>query len=222
MDLSEDLDFSISVNSNSSRKEKSALIQPIKKLISKLEANFDELCFASEMHGSNKSSQYNAVLEYQSCLSNTKDTISFEIGLREKILIQPVTLEARTLVQDPFNKSLLIEPYSVQCLSKTEAYAEKLRAALTRTKPAIRDIFDLDYAIRHQIIDLNDKQLQDLAKIKLSKPDVLEIDLSESKKQILKSQLEGILRPVLKEEDYKQFDFEKAWNDLEKIGEKFI
>jgi predicted nucleotidyltransferase component of viral defense system len=38
--LSEDLDFSISVNPNSSRKEKSTLIQPIKKLISKLEANY--------------------------------------------------------------------------------------------------------------------------------------------------------------------------------------
>lgn len=220
--LSEDLDFSISITANQSRKEKSNLMQPIKKLLSELEKNFDGLFFDTPFQGRNNSSQYNACLKYNSCLSSLEGTILFEIGLREEILVPPNTLNAATLVKDPFNKSFLIEPYPVKCLTKTEAYAEKLRAALTRTKPAIRDIFDLDYAMRNQIIDLGDKQLQELAKIKLTKPDVLEIDLSESKKQILKSQLEGILRPVLKEEDYKQFDFEKAWNDLEKIGEKFI
>lgn len=75
----------------------------------------------------------------------------------------------------------MIEPYSIQCLTKTEAYAEKLRAALTRAKPAIRDIFDLDYALRNQVIDFADKQLQNLAKIKLTQPELLKIDLSESK-----------------------------------------
>lgn len=220
--LSEDLDFSISISPTKSRKEKSNSMKPIKKLVSSLETGFELISFVKELQGSNNSSQYNAVLEYESCLSDIKDTISFEIGLREEILTPVSTLNARTLVKNPFNKSFLIEPYPVKCLTKTEAYAEKLRAALTRTKPAIRDIFDLDYALRNQVIDLGDKQLLDLAKIKLNKPEVLEIDLSESKKQILESQLEAQLRPVLREEDYQQFNFEKAWGDLEKIGEKFI
>jgi len=220
--LSEDLDFSISISPTKSRKEKSNSMKPIKKLVSSLETGFELISFVKELQGSNNSSQYNAVLEYESCLSDIKDTISFEIGLREEILTPVTTLNARTLVKNPFNKSFLIESYPVKCLSKTEAYAEKLRAALTRTKPAIRDIFDLDYAMRNQIINFNDKELQGLAKIKLSKPEPLEIDLSESKKQILTSQLETQLRPVLREKDYQQFDFEKAWNDLEKIGENFI
>ena len=220
--LSEDLDFSISISPTKSRKEKSNSMKSIKKLVSSLETGFELISFVKELQGSNNSSQYNAVLEYESCLSDIKDTISFEIGLREEILTPVTTLNARTLVKNPFNKSFLIESYPVKCLSKTEAYAEKLRAALTRTKPAIRDIFDLDYAMRNQIINFNDKELQGLAKIKLSKPEPLEIDLSESKKQILTSQLETQLRPVLREKDYQQFDFEKAWNDLEKIGENFI
>lgn len=220
--LSEDLDFSISISPTKSRKEKSNSIKPIKKLVSSLETGFELISFVKELQGSNNSSQYNAVLEYESCLSDIKDTISFEIGLREEILMPVATLNARTLVKNPFNKSFLIEPYPVKCLSKTEAYAEKLRAALTRTKPAIRDIFDLDYAMRNQIINFNDKELQGLAKIKLRKPEPLEIDLSESKKQILTSQLETQLRPVLREKDYQQFDFEKAWSDLRQIGENFI
>lgn len=76
--------------------------------------------------------------------------------------------------------------------------------------------------MRNQIIDFDDKNLQDLAKIKLTKPESLEIDLSDSKKQILTLQLEAQLRPVLRAEDYQQFNFEKAWNDLQRIGEKFI
>ncbi len=220
--LSEDLDFSISVNPNKSRKEKSDLMKPIKKLVANLETNFEALSFINELQGRNNSSQYNAVLEYESCLSNLKGTISFEIGIREEILISPVTLNAGTLVKNPFNKSFLIDPYPVKCLTKVEAYAEKLRAALTRTKPAIRDIFDLDYALRHKILDLNDKEFQQLAQRKLTKPELLEIDLSDSKKQILSSQLEAQLRPVLREDDYKEFDFEKAWNDLKRIGDKFI
>jgi predicted nucleotidyltransferase component of viral defense system len=219
--LSEDLDFSISVKSSMSRKEKSNLMKPIKKLLSGLRAKFEGISSISELQGRNNSSQYNALLEYESCLYDVKGTISFEIGLREEILIPPVTLNAHTLVKNPFNDLLLIEPYSIQCLTKTEAYAEKLRAALTRAKPAIRDIFDLDYALRNQVIDFADKQLQNLAKIKLTQPELLKIDLSESKKQILRSQLEAQLRPVLREDDYQQFDFGKAWNDLKQIGEKF-
>ncbi len=217
--LSEDLDFSISVSPDKSRKAKSTLMQPIKELLSDIEANFEALYLDTPFQGRNNSSQYNACLKYKSCLAELEGSILFEIGLREEILLQPVTLNAGTMVKDSFNKSFLIEPYPVQCLTKIEAYAEKLRAALTRVKPAIRDIFDLDYALRNQVIDLSDKQLLDLAKIKLNKPEVLEIDLSESKKQILESQLEAQLRPVLREKDYQEFDFEKAWNDLEKIGE---
>ncbi len=220
--LSEDLDFSISIRADKSRNEKSALMQPIKKLISELEANFEGLSFESTFQGRNNSSQYNASLRYNSCLSDLEGTILFEIGLREEILVPPVTLNASTLVQDPFNNSFLIDPYPVQCLTRTEAYAEKLRAAFTRKQPAIRDLFDLDYAIRHKIININDKEFQELAKVKLIKPELLEINLSDSKKQILKSQLESQLRPVLREGDYKQFDFEKAWSDLKLIGDKFI
>lgn len=219
--LSEDLDFSVSITEDIGRNTKSTLMKPIKKILDDLINQIDGLSFRDPFKGHNSSSQYNACFEYESVFSGNKDTILLDIGLREEILISPATLNAQTLVTDPITGNLLIEPYSVQCLTKTEAYAEKLRAALTRTKPAIRDIFDLDYALRNQIINFEDKQLQELARIKLTKPEPLEINLSETKKQILQSQLEAQLRPVLREGDYKQFDFEKAWNDLERIGEKF-
>ena len=66
--LSEDLDFSISVKSSMSRKEKSNLMKPIKKLVSGLRAKFEGISSISELQGRNNSSQYNALLEYESCL----------------------------------------------------------------------------------------------------------------------------------------------------------
>lgn len=219
--LSEDLDFSVSIADETSRKIKSSLMKPIKTILDDLVANIDGISFRNPFQGHNSSSQYNACFEYESVSSGQRDTIQLDIGLREKILRPTATLKAQTLVTDPISDNLLIDPYPVQCLTKPEAYAEKLRAALTRAKPAIRDIFDLDYALRKQVVDFTDQELQDLARIKLSKAEALEIDLSETKKQILKSQLEAQLRPVLREEDYQQFDFEKAWDDLEKIAEGF-
>lgn len=220
--LSEDLDFSVSIANGTSRKTKSSLMKPIKTILDDLVADIDGISFRDPFQGHNSSSQYNACFEYESVSSGEKDRILFDIALREEILRPTATLNAQTLVTDPITGNLLVDPYPVKCLTKTEAYAEKLRAALTRTKPAIRDIFDLDYALRNQIIDLDDQELRDLAKIKLIKPEALEIDLSETKKQTLKLQLEAQLRPVLRKEDYEQFDFEKAWSDLEKIGQKFI
>ncbi len=218
--LSEDLDFSVSVKDDMNRKTKSELMKPIKMILEDLVNEIDELSFRTSFRGYNNSSQYNVCFEYESISSGKKDTVLLDIGLREEILKPPVKLKAQTLITDSISGNLLIEPYTVECLTKTEAYAEKLRAALTRTKPAIRDIFDLDHAIHSQIIDFDNEELHEFLRIKLSKPESLEMDLSDSKKQILKSQLEAQLRPVLRNKDYEKFDFEKAWSLLEKIAEK--
>lgn len=220
--LSEDLDFSISVSASATRNDRSKLMKSIKATLEKFEDGYEGLSLASSFKGYNDSSQYNACIEYNSDSTLNKGTILFEIGLREEILIEPLMLEAKTLVRDPINNALLIDPYPVRCLTKIEAYAEKLRAALTRKKPAIRDLFDLDYAIAQKIIDINDAQFQVLAKIKLTKPDLLEIDLSDTKKQILTTQLEAQLRPVLREQDYERFDFEKAWTGMIRVAEQLV
>jgi hypothetical protein len=55
-------------------------------------------------------------------------------------------------------------------LSLREAYAEKLRAALMRDEPAIRDFFDVDQAISAGRLDLTDSRLIQLVREKLSVP----------------------------------------------------
>src|SRR5690606_21503223 len=104
------------------------------------------------------------------------------------------------------------------CLSREEAYAEKIRAALSRKTPAIRDLFDIDYAIREAKIFPNSKYLHALARRKLAIPGNGAIDLSGTRRTALRNQLETDLRPVLRPQDYDEFNFDLAWERLEEIA----
>lgn len=55
-----------------------------------------------------------------------------------------------------------VEPVEVAVLSRREAYSEKLRAALTRREPAIRDYHDLDHAVRTKWVATTDRKLIEL------------------------------------------------------------
>ena len=55
----------------------------------------------------------------------------------------------------------------VAAMSLQESYAEKIRAALSRREPAIRDLFDLQHAIESGILDVSSASLLALASRKL-------------------------------------------------------
>ena len=52
------------------------------------------------------------------------------------------------MLTDPLHSRPVLEPIFVSVLSFRETYAEKFRAAITRRDPAIRDYYDIDYAVR--------------------------------------------------------------------------
>jgi predicted nucleotidyltransferase component of viral defense system len=104
-----------------------------------------------------------------------------------------------------------VEEFEIVVLTREETYAEKLRAALTRREPAIRDFYDIDYAVFRLGVNLEDPHLVGLLKRKLQVPDNDEIDVSNARKKELLSQLETQLKPVLRSSDYDMFDFERAF-----------
>ena len=104
----------------------------------------------------------------------------------------------------------LLDPTSLRCIAKIEAFAEKFRAALTRRDVAIRDFYDIDYASRRLGIHLSEAELIKLVKQKLEVPGNLPVDISQQRMDALRKQLETQLRPVLREKDYTEFDLEHA------------
>lgn len=205
--LSEDLDFSIGVAAGAKRGLRRNLMNPVKGILAQVVEKLS-FSFSKELDGKNESMQYQGEIEYDSLLLGTKGTIKIDIGLRENVLEEEILL-AKTLLQDPFLQEPVVADFKLKGLSRNEAYAEKIRAALSREYPAIRDIFDLDYAMSKQLFD--PERIKPLVRQKFEIQNC-KADLSPARKAAFAAQIETHLKPVLRKRDFDKFNFEKAWN----------
>ncbi len=210
--LSEDLDFVISMETNASISVRRKRIAPLKDLLMGLPERLP--CFHVDeppLSGFNSSKQYVGRLSYRSVVTGRAEFLKVEVGLRE-LALDPVEHKlARTMLMDPLRGRSVLEPVSVSVLSFRETYAEKFRAATTRRDPAIRDYYDIDYAIRSGKLDPLDDKLLELLRHKLAVPGNEPVDVSNERFTELRQQLEPQLKPVLRTNDFGRFDLERAF-----------
>ncbi|MBI2889235.1 MAG: nucleotidyl transferase AbiEii/AbiGii toxin family protein [Nitrospirae bacterium] len=215
--LSEDLDFSISTPLDASRKERSRRAEPLKLIVGDVPKRLPGLRILEPLRGANESTQYNAIVGYESLLDSHIEPIGIEVGQREPTLTAPHRGSSRTMLLNPANERPLLDAFPVTCLSHQETMAEKLRAALTRKDVAIRDFFDLDYAVRKRALDTRDRALLDLLRRKLEVPGTGRVDVSPDRVAQLRQQLATDLQPVLREQDFAEFDLERAVRLLDAV-----
>jgi predicted nucleotidyltransferase component of viral defense system len=208
--LSEDLDFAIHTPPETARSGRSRLAAPVKKAVAKLGEDQSGLRVIQELTGSNNSTQYQALVGYQSAFGGQEEPIKIEVGLREPVLTPEVQAGAQTLLLNPLVNAPMVPAVQVSCLSRGEAMAEKLRAALTRRDVAIRDFYDMDYAVRRLRFDAKLPAFLELVKKKLSIPGNEAVDVSEGRLATLRSQVDGQLKPVLRSQDLAEFDLKRA------------
>lgn len=213
--MSEDLDFSISTEIDSKRAHRRGIIEPYKGIVNLIKKTIPEFTLSQPLKGYNNSTQYIAYLEYNSVVTGMSERIKIEIGLREPFLDIPVTMEAKTLIEDPFSGEKI--DLTVTCMSLKEVYAEKVRAALTRREPAIRDYYDLWYAVNHDIIDEEDRLFISMINKKLSVPGTDFPSISNEIRIILKRQIETELKTVLRVNDFKGFKLDEALHIIGRI-----
>jgi len=209
--LSEDLDFVIPTPVTATPSTRSAAVSATRKHLASLcdrHACFKE---SQPLMGHNGSRQYNGTYSYRSLITGEDEPISLEIALREPLLQPTEQRSARTLLTDPFTQQPAFDPVEVSVLSINEAYSEKLRAALTRRDPAIRDFFDIDCAIRNGILNHQDASVLALVRQKLATPGNMAIDVSPEKRENLQRQIAAQLATVLRKDDYDSFDLERAF-----------
>ena len=115
-------------------------------------------------------------------LGSGEESVKIEVGLREPLLIPSVRVEAQTLLLDPVSGTPLVSPLPVTCLSRSEAMAEKLRAALSRREAAVRDFYDVDHAVRLLEFQVRDTTLIELVKRKLAIPGNEPVDVSANRR----------------------------------------
>jgi predicted nucleotidyltransferase component of viral defense system len=209
--MSEDLDFAFSVPVGVPRTQRSAMLVPMREHFAKLATRL--ICFkvVETFRGFNNSTQYIGSLCYRSLATGQDESIKVEFSIREPILELVEHLPARTLMIDPFRQAVVVAPVKVPTLSYRETYAEKLRAALTRREPAIRDFYDIDHGVRSGRLITGEQLLTKLVQSKLAMPGNGSIDVSAEKREILKRQVQTQLRPVLRETDFTDFDLDRAF-----------
>jgi predicted nucleotidyltransferase component of viral defense system len=210
--MSEDLDFAISVPIDVARSQRSKAVTAMKGHLEKLPKRLPYLTVLEHLRGFNNSTQYIGQLSYRSHITGQDESIKIEISIREPILEPVALLPARTLLIDPFRQNPVINPFAVPAMSCRESYAEKVRAALTRREPAIRDFYDIDHGIRTGKLSLEDPKLIKLIQAKLDVPGNDLVDMSDNKLNILTKQVQAQLRPVLRESDFAAFDIDRAFH----------
>jgi predicted nucleotidyltransferase component of viral defense system len=218
--LSEDLDFTCSIPSRTSRRERSQRARPTKARLQDLPERLPGLRVVEPLSGTSESAQYNGVVGYTSLLAGDPQSVRVEVALREPTLEPTVQGEARTALLNPINESPLIPAFPVACLTYREAMAEKLRAALTRRGVAIRDFFDVEHATRRGGIDVADEQLLELLRRKLEVPGTPPGDLSPARVGEMRAQRLTELRPVLRPRDFDEFDLEQAVKTVGSIARR--
>jgi predicted nucleotidyltransferase component of viral defense system len=216
--LSEDLDFAISTPAGSSRSARQARIEPLKRAIAATNGALPSFRLRAALTGANNSTQYCAIVQYVSLATGEDEPIKVEISLREPVMEPGNIGQAATMLIDPVTRDPMIPVLSVPCLSLTEAMAEKARAALTRRDPAIRDFFDIDYAVRQRGFDVAAPELQVLLRRKLQVAGTGAADVSSSRLTALRLQAESHLRPVLRPEDFGEFDVNRAFATVARLA----
>lgn len=216
--LSEDLDFSISIETSALPSARRKAIQGVKAHLQGLPERVPAFAELHPLAGANKSTQYNGVYAYTSQITGQPDTIKVEVALREVLVDAAETRLAKTILIDPLTSGGAIVDVPVTVMSLRESYAEKIRAALSRREAAIRDLFDLDHAIIAGILDASEPELLALVKQKLLVNPGEPALVSDERFDAFRMQVETSLRPVLRSEAFARFDVERVFEwmrDLE-------
>jgi len=216
--LSEDLDFALPTPIDATRAARSRQAAPLKKAVEAIEDQLEGLRVVTPFTGANDSTQYEALVSYPSRLLDGEETISVEVSLREPLLASVVHGSANSVLMDPISRTRLAPAFPVRCLSREEAMAEKLRAALSRREVAIRDFYDIDHAMRRLGFDVHDAGVIELLKRKLTVPGNGPVDTSPARLSTLRHQLEARLQPVLREQEFAEFDLDRAFEAVTEVA----
>jgi predicted nucleotidyltransferase component of viral defense system len=209
--LSEDLDFMFPMPVDASRASKSAKVTRLKQAVADLPQKLSSFRVIEPLTGANNSTQYVATLGYASLLGQREEAIKIEIGLREPLLTPVFDGPAQTILLSPISGKPMVHALQVSSISRDEGMAEKLRAALSRREPAIRDFYDVEYAVRRLGLQLADATLIALVRQKLAVPGNEPVDVSDVRLAALRQQLDSRLKPVLRTKDFKEFHLERAF-----------
>ena len=213
--LSEDLDFTLPTDKSVTRGERSRRGKEIASQVAAIAGEF--AMTAGDWQSFNNSTQHQMILSYQSVFGGN-GTIKLEVGQRELPMRPIQTVPLQTLLLDPLFNEPAVTPVTARALDSIEAYAEKVRATLTRVDPAPRDLYDLHHAVSSGVLVWQDKDFLDLTIRKVAGEAVTDW-LSESRIAAFRRGIQPDLRPVLRPDAFAAFNVEHALATMTAIAQ---
>jgi predicted nucleotidyltransferase component of viral defense system len=193
--LSEDLDFTLPTESDTPRSLRGRRAREVGARWNAIATDL-RLTWADPWTGHNNSRQYTGRVGYPSVLG-LSESVLIEVGQREPIITQVESTELHTLLQDALFQEPVLPPFTARTLSPEEAYAEKVRAALTRETPAIRDLYDLWQAHQLALLPMQDPAWLALIAHKCAGVD-LTMALSTERERAFEAGIKSALQPMLR------------------------
>lgn len=146
--------------------------------------------------------------EYRSIINQSLQTIKIDISLKGRLSLwaKPGKIQS-IFIDSVYEEPLFSQDHTISCIDLTESIAEKMRAALTRREPAIRDFFDIWYVRSFSDFDFESDEFRSLLRQKLAEVQY-EYTL-ENNKSLLERQIVTDLKPVLT--DNYGFDFDTIY-----------
>lgn len=195
--LSEDLDFTL-IHSWWRVARKTSLRKYEAEFIQELE------CLWLSLLSKKKISEYTIALWefwYTSVVNNRSQTIKIDMSIKKELGLEPKIGDIKSIFTDEVVENPIFWKHTIACINLSEALAEKIRAALTRKTPAIRDFFDVWYVQHNSDFDFHDTIFKKLVDIKLAEVDY---DYTlEWEYKLLEKQIQTDLIPVL----HQDYDF---------------
>jgi len=204
--LSEDLDF-VHI-SDQSRKQR-------KKILEFYKQSFSDLFWRLWFNITDRRTKYNEDMqwifefEYKSIIDGTLDKIKVDIRIEPRLQRPSSDKNIIAIYQDPIMETALFQDHTIRVMDLDEIFAEKTRAALTRIEPAIRDFFDIHYAIQKWF---DFKSIKDLIDYKVSESKYRYTIDNDGVFDELNRQIKTELEPVLKNDTDYDFDLQKIYN----------
>jgi predicted nucleotidyltransferase component of viral defense system len=214
--LSEDLDFAFAASINARRSDRRKIVAPVKQHLEHVTLRLPGVSLTEPLRGHDDGRQYNTILTYESSVTGEREVLKIQVAIREPFIDSPVSCLGRTLLCHPF-PNITESSVKLCVLSLRETYAEKVRTALTRSPPAIRDIYDIDDALLTERVDFLDSEFLELVRKKLAVPRNSQVEIGAKWKTELRKQLETDLKPVLRGTDYARFEIERAFVNVDDI-----
>jgi len=107
------------------------------------------------------------IITYNSIIDDSVQTIKLEISFRKKLRKPTKMKTIKHEFIDALGEPILKKDIEIEVIDLTENFAEKFRALVIRKNIAIRDIYDIYFILKNNIIKI-DKEFIDLILVKIN------------------------------------------------------